>query len=310
MGLLYFYTRSRCERRCGCTNSSAIRQKACTLSVPDPTHGIVPSTGNRYQILRSTACLDQPVAAQEQLIKDTVPGIHPCAGIDGNPGPVNQVLDPWYEMDDSSQVGEAIVSATNSIIANRDFYIEAPNQAAQLSPTFPFTGALAQQAVSSWSCSGATNHCVFTVPSTAAFVTNGYVVITSAATGTAHGTNASGPYQISSLSGTQITTTTNPGGFTDSAGAGGSANTIGTGHGTLANRPTTCTTEAGYWATDQGNWNQSGSGDQGELFVCTAPDTWTLHYTPYTYPHPLIAGGTTGTGATPNPPTGLKVTVQ
>ncbi len=63
--------------------------------------------------------------------------------------------------------------------------------------------------------------------------------------------------------------------------------TIGFGHGTLANRPTTCTTGVGYWATDQGNWNQSGSGGQGQLYVCTATNTWTLSYTPYTYPHPL-----------------------
>ena len=74
--------------------------------------------------------------------------------------------------------------------------------------------------------------------------------------------------------------------------------TSGTGHGTLADLPTTCTTGVGYWATDQGNWNQSGlpvtgagtgvgQGSQGELFKCTSTNTWTLGYTPYTYPHPL-----------------------
>jgi hypothetical protein len=84
----------------------------------------------------------------------------------------------------------------------------------------------------------------------------------------------------------------------------------GTGHGTLANRPATCTPQVGYWATDQGNWNQSGDGGQGELFICTAPNTWSLYYTPYTYPHPLIAGGSTGTGNSPNPPTGLTITVK
>jgi hypothetical protein len=61
----------------------------------------------------------------------------------------------------------------------------------------------------------------------------------------------------------------------------------GTGSGTLAARPPTCTTGVAYWATDQGNWNQSGSGGQGELFKCTATNTWTLSYTPYAYPHPL-----------------------
>ena len=72
--------------------------------------------------------------------------------------------------------------------------------------------------------------------------------------------------------------------------------TAGLGHGTLANRPATCTPQVGYWATDQGSWNQSGIGGQGQLFVCTAPNTWTLYYTPYTYPHPLIAGGIFGNG--------------
>jgi hypothetical protein len=82
----------------------------------------------------------------------------------------------------------------------------------------------------------------------------------------------------------------------------------GTGFGTLANRPTTCTPRVGYWATDQGSWNQSGSGGQGELFICTAANTWTLSYTPYIYPHPITAGASTGT--IPNPPTNLAVTVQ
>ena len=65
--------------------------------------------------------------------------------------------------------------------------------------------------------------------------------------------------------------------------------TTGTGFGTLANRPTTCTTNSaesgggvGYFATDQGS--------QGTLYRCSATNTWTVHYTPYTYPHPLVAG--------------------
>jgi hypothetical protein len=63
--------------------------------------------------------------------------------------------------------------------------------------------------------------------------------------------------------------------------------TVGTGYGILANRPSTCTPAVGYWATDQGNWNNSGSGGQGQLFVCTATNTWTLSYTPFIYPHTL-----------------------
>ena len=72
--------------------------------------------------------------------------------------------------------------------------------------------------------------------------------------------------------------------------------TAGVGSGTLAARPSTCTTGVAYWATDQGNWNASGSGGQGELFVCSSTNSWTLFYTPYAYPHPL---DTTQAGPTP-----------
>jgi hypothetical protein len=75
--------------------------------------------------------------------------------------------------------------------------------------------------------------------------------------------------------------------------------TVGTGWGTIANRPTTCTTGVGYFATDQGSWNTSTSnpygvqqnGASGVLYKCTATNTWTLYYTPYTYPHPLVTTG-------------------
>lgn len=70
----------------------------------------------------------------------------------------------------------------------------------------------------------------------------------------------------------------------------------GMGHGTNANKPTSCTTGVGYWATDQ-----------SELYLCTATNTWTASYTPYTYPHPLT------TGTAPDPPaapSGLQATVQ
>jgi hypothetical protein len=89
--------------------------------------------------------------------------------------------------------------------------------------------------------------------------------------------------------------------------------TSGMGFGTLANRPTSCTTGVGYWVTNLGSWNQSsntytGGYSQGELFVCTATNTWTLYYTPYIYPHPLTTG--TAGDPPPNPPTGLAATVQ
>jgi len=74
--------------------------------------------------------------------------------------------------------------------------------------------------------------------------------------------------------------------------ATGSPQTVGVRMGTLANRPAGCTTGVAYWATDQGNWNQIGSGGQGVLYKCTATNTWSLYYTPYTYPHPFVAGST------------------
>ena len=60
----------------------------------------------------------------------------------------------------------------------------------------------------------------------------------------------------------------------------------GIGCGTLANRPTTCTTNTletgggvGYFATDQAT-----------LYRCSATNVWVVHYRPYTYPHPLVSG--------------------
>lgn len=67
--------------------------------------------------------------------------------------------------------------------------------------------------------------------------------------------------------------------------------TSGIGHGTLANRPTTCSagtnvdTEdagmsgVGYWATDVKT-----------LYRCATTNTWVVHYRPYVYPHPLVSG--------------------
>ncbi|HEY1648208.1 MAG TPA: hypothetical protein VGF96_09520 [Terracidiphilus sp.] len=85
----------------------------------------------------------------------------------------------------------------------------------------------------------------------------------------------------------------------------------GVGFGTLANRPATCTPRVGYFATDQGSWNQSGNSfGQGQLFICTATNQWSMMYQPYTYPHPLTTGGASGGGPNPNPPTNLKGTPQ
>ncbi len=84
----------------------------------------------------------------------------------------------------------------------------------------------------------------------------------------------------------------------------------GVGFGTLANRPSTCVTGVGYFATDQGPWNTSGNGfGQGELFKCASTNTWALGYTPFTYPHPLVTGNST-TASTPEAPTNLVSSVE
>lgn len=183
---------------------------------------IAPVVGNTYNILRATVCIDQIARGAGLLVQGSTPTLVST----GNPGAVAEALDPIYEMEDSLPSGSTyptITSATQALIANRDYYSEGTNQAAQTSTTSPFNGS------------------------------------------------------------------------------------TGTGHGTLANRPASCTPSVGYWATDQGSWNQSGSGGQGQLYICTATNTWTLSYTPYTYPHPL----TSNTAVTSvNPPQNLTATVQ
>jgi len=93
------------------------------------------------------------------------------------------------------------------------------------------------------------------------------------------------------------------------ASCAGTSCTTGVGIGLLANRPASCTTGVAYWATDQGNWNQSGDGTgSGVLYKCTATNTWSVFYVPYTYPHPLqmLVSGT-GSSTPPDAPTGLAI---
>jgi hypothetical protein len=79
---------------------------------------------------------------------------------------------------------------------------------------------------------------------------------------------------------------------------GCSSLTTGTGYGTLAQRPTTCTAGpggtydtsptgsygVGYWATDA-------NGGRGELYACSSTNTWTPIYEPLVAPHPLDTSG-------------------
>ena len=52
--------------------------------------------------------------------------------------------------------------------------------------------------------------------------------------------------------------------------------TSGVGSGLLADRPVTCSPLVGYFATDTDT-----------LYQCTAVNTWTSYYTPFTFPHSL-----------------------
>jgi hypothetical protein len=87
--------------------------------------------------------------------------------------------------------------------------------------------------------------------------------------------------------------------------------TGGTGWGTLANRPSSCSGACsanspgcGFFATDQGS--------QGTLYTWQNGG-WATYYQPYTYPHPLESSASSGAPATPGgpaPPTGLTAVPQ
>jgi len=89
--------------------------------------------------------------------------------------------------------------------------------------------------------------------------------------------------------------------------------TSGVGYGALANRPATCTAGVSYWATNDNYSNlteyQGASHTKnfsGTLYKCTATNTWTNYWIPYTYPHPLRTESSDTTA--PASPTGLAVT--
>jgi hypothetical protein len=89
--------------------------------------------------------------------------------------------------------------------------------------------------------------------------------------------------------------------------AGGEACMAGVGCGTIANRPTNCSTGVAYWATDQsctninklvgastliGGTRSPALFITGKLYKCVAENKWSsdndgITYKPYYYPHPL-----------------------
>jgi len=94
--------------------------------------------------------------------------------------------------------------------------------------------------------------------------------------------------------------------YLDNSGcAAPSACTSGVGRGTLANRPTSCTSGAAYWVTNAGEWDSTDgegtvfshdngasapAGADGRLDICVAGAWSDGAITPYTYPHPLVSG--------------------
>jgi hypothetical protein len=68
------------------------------------------------------------------------------------------------------------------------------------------------------------------------------------------------------------------------------------GCGTLAKRPTTCSTGQGYWATNQSCTDLTGmvgahpaTPIAGTLYKCASTNTWVSIGSPLPYPHPLRA---------------------
>jgi hypothetical protein len=104
--------------------------------------------------------------------------------------------------------------------------------------------------------------------------------------------------------------------YNENDSCAGSSCTGGIGRGTSL--PSFCTptpTNSGpyFFDTDAGTWNSPGvNGTQdtadanGVLYKCSAPNTWTVFYTPFAYPHPVVSGSF-GDASPPAAPTGLRV---
>lgn len=246
------------------------------------------SVGDSFAIMRAAACIDQPGHGQGSLISGATPT---------PTGWVNEALDPIYFWGNSfsgTNYSVDVSSDTAKIINDRDYYLEPSNQAAQSSTTVPFNAALVQQTLGSWSTNGST--ATVSVTATAGLIV-GDTVLISGSTGASGGWNIDGPWTLTGVTSTSFTFQDTHASSSNATPMTGVVYSSGLGHGLLSYRPTTCTTGAAYWATDANNAN-------GELYSCTASNTWTAFYTPYTYPHPLD----TSTSSSITPPTNLTVT--
>jgi hypothetical protein len=87
------------------------------------------------------------------------------------------------------------------------------------------------------------------------------------------------------------------------ASCSGSTCASGVGSGPIASRPASCTAGTAYWATDEGEWNSLNAGADGQLYKCSATNSWTLYYVPFSYPHPWQTGVSL---PVPNPPSTLS----
>lgn len=80
----------------------------------------------------------------------------------------------------------------------------------------------------------------------------------------------------------------------------------GVGVGLNSSKPATCTTGVAYWSTDEGEWWAANAGADGRLYKCTATNTWTLYYTPFTYPYPLDGNGLPNPSGGSTPPSRIR----
>jgi hypothetical protein len=100
-------------------------------SIPEQTNSF--NSGDSYQILRATVCTDQPTRGAGGLVSGATPEAVAAT---------SQSLDPIYEWNDNLVSGSlfhgSISSDTGRIIANRDYYPQAPG--VQTSSSSPFDG--------------------------------------------------------------------------------------------------------------------------------------------------------------------------